>query len=224
VSYHQFTKLGNFLTTLTVKDTRGWSNTTTIGVQVNNGSSVYPSVGVMITSVGFTKPPTGLYQIAPKYYQPYKGWAGNVLVSILNNGTNAESFNVTVNYSNGTSQWSLGTQSVTKLASLASTVLTYQWNTALLEPTMNYTITATTSSIPGETNPQNEQYSIVARVKGPGDILGVGVVNLKDLGIVTGNWKETVPPANPLADPLGVGVVNLKDLGYVTGNWKKSYS
>jgi PKD repeat protein len=224
VTYHQFTKLGNFLATLTVKDTRGWSNTTTIGVQVNNGSSIYPSVGIMITSVGFTKPPTGLYQIALKYYQPYKGWAGNVFVSILNNGTNTESFNVTVNYSNGTSQWSLGTQSVTKLASLASTVLAYQWNTSLLEPTMNYTITATTSSIPGETNTQNEQYSIVARVKGPGDVLGVGVVNLKDLGIITGNWKETVPPANPLADPLGVGVVNLKDLGFVTGNWKKTYS
>jgi hypothetical protein len=45
-----------------------------------------------------------------------------------------------------------------------------------------------------------------------------GIVNLKDLGLVTGNWKETVPPANPFADINHDGIVNLKDLGVITAH------
>jgi len=219
VTYHQFKTLGNFYTTLTVKDTRGWNGTTAVGVDVTN---VTLRVDIAVTSVGFAAPPKGLYLIAPNYYQPYQGWAGNVSVTILNNGTTAQSFSVTVSYSNGTLH-SLGTQHVTNLASLASTVLTYPWNTSLLEPTMNYTITANATILPGQTNPQSEQYSIIARVKGSGDINGDGVVNGVDLHIIAVNWLRTVPPADPRADVLGDGTVNGLDLHVVSRNWLKSY-
>jgi hypothetical protein len=69
----------------------------------------------------------------------------------------------------------------------------------------------------------------------PGDIAGAavtfpylgadGVVNLYDLGVITGNWYASVPmtisPISPtaIADIAAVGVVNLFDLGYVTSNW-----
>jgi hypothetical protein len=88
---------------------------------------------------------------------------------------------------------------------------------------MNYTITANATIPTGETNPQNEHYSIIARVKGPGDINGDGVVNIFDLGFITGNWLETVPPANPQADINRDGVVNIFDLGFITANWQKTY-
>lgn len=75
----------------------------------------------------------------------------------------------------------------------------------------------------------------------PGDIAGMtpvtlpligsdGFVNLKDLGIITGNWPNPVPPgADPTsnaarADINGDGFVNLKDLGVVTSEWTKSWT
>jgi PKD repeat protein len=219
VTSHQFKTLGNFYTTLTVKDTRGWNGTTAVGIDVAN---VTLRVDVAVTGVGFAAPPKGLYQIARNYYQPYQGWAGNISVTVLNNGTTAQSFSVTVSYSNGTFH-SLGTQHVTNLASLASTVLVYPWNTSLLEPTMNYTITANATILAGETNPQSEQYSIIARVKGPGDVNGDGVVNGLDLHIIAVSWLKTVPPGDPRADILGDGTVNGLDLHVVARSWLKSY-
>jgi hypothetical protein len=223
VWYHPFTKLGNFTATLTVKDASGRSsNTTAQVVWVNKTNSLYQPVDIAVTGVGFASPPKGLYQIAPNYYQPYRGWAGNVSVTILNNGTTVQSFNVTVSYSNGTS-YSLGTQHVTKLACLNSTVVIYHWNTSLLEPTMNYTITANATILLGETNTQNNVYRIIARVKGPGDVNGDGVVNGLDLAILAANWLQTVPPANPQADVNGDGVVNGLDLGILAANWLVAY-
>jgi len=223
VTHHQFTKLGNFTTTLTVKDTRGLNGTTALLVQVKNASSFYPAVNIIVTGVGFAAPPKGLYLIAPNYYQPYQGWAGNVSVKILNNGTTTESFSVTLSYSNATYSPVLGTLDVTNLGFLASTVLTYSWNTSLLEPTMNYTITAQTSTIPGEKSPSNEQYSIIARVKGPGDVTGQGSVNGVSLHVIAVNWLKTVPPGDPRADILGEGTINGEDLHIVARNWLKIY-
>jgi hypothetical protein len=94
---------------------------------------------------------------------------------------------------------------------------------------MNYTITASAGILLGESNTQNNQYSIIARLKGPGDANGDGVVNLKDLGLVTGNWQKrinilTANQQELQADLNSDGIVNLKDLGLITGNWQKRYS
>jgi hypothetical protein len=51
-----------------------------------------------------------------------------------------------------------------------------------------------------------------------------GVVNLLDLGLVSSNWGESVPPANPFADINHDGVVNLMDLGIVTAHWGQTGS
>jgi hypothetical protein len=58
-----------------------------------------------------------------------------------------------------------------------------------------------------------------------------GVINLSDLGIVTGNWQAhvnwaTVDPtsAPAKADINGNGVINLSDLGFVTGNWQHHWA
>jgi hypothetical protein len=225
VTYHQFAKLGNFTTVLTVTDKRGWTGQTSHLVPVVNVTQ-HPDIAV--TNVSFALPPVGLYPIAPSYYQPYKGWAGNIQVTVLNNGTSAESFNVTVYYSNGTSYF-LGTKSVTNLASQASTLLTYSWNTSRLEPTMNYTITANATILLGETNTKNNQYSIIARVKGMGDINGDGVVNIKDGAIIGANWGLDTPygsppgTADPRADILGLGVINIKDGAIVGEYWGSNY-
>jgi len=52
-----------------------------------------------------------------------------------------------------------------------------------------------------------------------GDLDGDGFVGLADLDIVLGDWNQSVPPADPLADPSGDGFVGLDDLDTVLNNW-----
>ncbi len=54
-----------------------------------------------------------------------------------------------------------------------------------------------------------------------GDLDGDGFVGLDDLDIILRNWNQTVPPADPLADPNGDGYVGLDDLDIVLRNWNK---
>jgi hypothetical protein len=53
----------------------------------------------------------------------------------------------------------------------------------------------------------------------PGDLDGDGFVGIADLNVVLGNWNQTVPPGNPLADPSGDGFIGIEDLNAVLGNW-----
>jgi hypothetical protein len=52
-----------------------------------------------------------------------------------------------------------------------------------------------------------------------GDLDGDGFVGITDLNIVLGNWNQTIPPGDPLADPSGDNFVGIEDLNTVLGNW-----
>jgi T5SS/PEP-CTERM-associated repeat protein len=52
-----------------------------------------------------------------------------------------------------------------------------------------------------------------------GDLNLDGFVGIVDLNIVLGNWNQTVPPGDPLADPSSDGFVGIADLNVVLGNW-----
>ncbi len=52
-----------------------------------------------------------------------------------------------------------------------------------------------------------------------GDLDGDGFVGINDLNIVLGDWNQSIPPGNPLADPSGDGFVGIDDLNTVLGNW-----
>ena len=52
-----------------------------------------------------------------------------------------------------------------------------------------------------------------------GDLNGDGFVGLDDLDIILSAWNQSVPPANPAADPSGDGFVGLDDLDIVLNNW-----
>ena len=52
-----------------------------------------------------------------------------------------------------------------------------------------------------------------------GDLNKDGFVGLDDLDIVLGAWNQSVPPADPAADPSGDGFVGLDDLDLVLNNW-----
>lgn len=53
-----------------------------------------------------------------------------------------------------------------------------------------------------------------------GDLSGDGFVGIDDLGIVLGNWNNTVTPGDNLhGDPSGDGFVGITDLNIVLGAW-----
>jgi hypothetical protein len=144
-----------------------------------------------------------------------QGYSTSINVTVENQGNYTETFNATA-YANTKA---VKTNAVT-LASGNSTTITFTWNTTGFAYD-NYTISALVTLALGETNNGTSQLTygtIIVTV--PGDINGDGIVNLKDLGLITGHWKQTVPPAPANADIMNVGVINLKDLGVVTGHWK----
>lgn len=52
-----------------------------------------------------------------------------------------------------------------------------------------------------------------------GDLDGDGFVGISDLNLVLGNWNQTIPPGDLLADPSGDNFVGIEDLNTVLGHW-----
>ncbi len=68
-------------------------------------------------------------------------------------------------------------------------------------------------------NATNVTIEVVNAVLLPGDLNNDGFVGLDDLDIVLANWNQSVPPADPAADPSGDNFVGLDDLDIVLNNW-----
>jgi hypothetical protein len=141
-------------------------------------------------------------------------------VTVANLGGYTETFKVTAYANVASNATSILSQNII-LYSNESECLDLQWNTAGFMYG-SYTITVNVTLEAGETNTWIGPYIYgTVKVTIPGDILGIGVVGLKDLGLITGHWKQTVPPAPANADPMNVRIIGLKDLGVVTGHWKE---
>lgn len=136
----------------------------------------------------------------------------NITVLAINNGSAAETFNVTV-YANTTV---IGTQTINNLASGENTTLTFSWNTTGLTPSSNYTIWAEANSVPGETALENNVFvngHVKIRIRG--DINGDDKVDLTDLVLAAAAYgsRPGDPHWNPEADlaPL-YGIIDIFDL------------
>jgi hypothetical protein len=156
----------------------------------------------------------GITSVGPAKTVIGQGYGTNIEVNVTNYGMYQRTFNTSI-YANTTI---IGTKTVT-LPSGASTVVTLSWNTSGFAYGC-YIISAIITLAPGETNSGTGEFTYgTVKVTIPGDINGDGVVNIFDLGIITGNWQQTVPPAPANADILDVGVINIFDLGVVTAHW-----
>jgi hypothetical protein len=132
-----------------------------------------------------------------------KGFNVYITVPLVNQGSSTQSFDALV-YANYTL---IGTVGISNLQPSGQTNMTFTYTAGLAYG--NYSISVC------------DQPVSWLKITIPGDINGDGVVNLKDLGLITGHWMQKVPPAPANADILNVGVINLRDLGVVTGNWQK---
>jgi hypothetical protein len=114
--------------------------------------------------------------IAPSKTIVGQGLCMPINVTVANQGNIPESFNITA-YCNTTS---LGTQTVIELAPGTNTTLTFTWNTTGV-PYGNYTISAYSDPVQGETYTIDNTYTGWVVVSIPGDVDGSFEVNFEDL-------------------------------------------
>jgi len=87
-------------------------------------------------------------QVVPSSTSIIVGTTINIKVNTKNEGTAYENFTVTLSY-DGTN---IGTADITDLAPSKEKLLTFNWDTTGVTPNQDYTITATASTVPGETD------------------------------------------------------------------------
>ena len=153
---------------------------------------------------------------------PKQGQNVTMTVGVKNNGTFSETFSVQV--TNDTIV--IGMQTVTALASGASTTLIFVWNTSAATIGA-HTITATATGVPSDANPANNAASTTVTVEsstGPStDLNGDGKVNIKDVAVVgmALGTQEGDSRWNRAADVNGDTVVNIIDVALVCKDFGK---
>ena len=159
--------------------------------------------------------------------QAYVGEIVNITVVAENQGTYAETFNVTAKYENVTLEifGTVGTQEVFDLAPGQNATLTFSWNTTDMQPCVNYIIKAEATVVPDETQTSNNAFiDGKVKVKMIGDVNGDGVVDIYDLTIVGqsfGSWYWD-PRYDPEADLTKDGHVDMRDVMVISRNYGKT--
>lgn len=144
----------------------------------------------------------------------------NFNVTITNQGELTETFNVTA-YANTTI---IATLSNITLTSGNSTTLTFTWNTTGVAYG-NYTISATATIIPGETDKADNTYTDgTVLVTIAGDVNGDGIVNVLDLTALGKAFGSTLtsPNWNANADINDDLIISVLDLYIVGKNYRQT--
>jgi hypothetical protein len=145
-----------------------------------------------------------------------QGYNLSIGVTVKDYGVYSETFNVTA-YANATL---VGTQTVT-LASAEKADLLFTSSTASMTKG-KYTINATASPVPGETNTtDNTLVDGQLTVAIPGDINGDGNVDIYDAILLAAAYGSTpgTPNWNPNADINGDGIVDIYDAIILAANF-----
>ncbi|MEM2994796.1 MAG: CARDB domain-containing protein [Candidatus Bathyarchaeia archaeon] len=141
----------------------------------------------------------------------YQGWVVEINVTAKNFGDLNESFDVSVYYDSTL----IETKHVTDLPPNEEIILTFGWNTSLVQPCHNYTITGEVASLPYEQNVTNNVYQDGnVKVRIMGDVNGDGTVDMKDIHAIGEAFLSSPddPKWNPDADLDKNGTIDMKDV------------
>ncbi len=148
--------------------------------------------------------------------RPAQNETVTITVRVLNNGTVAETFNVSTFYSGILIEM----QNVASLGSGEERTLNFDWNTTGV-PLGAHTIRAEADVVPGETNTANNVRTTTAIVLSPTaistDINGDGIVDMKDIGEACRAYGADMdhPRWDPAIDINGDGIINLIDIALI---------
>ena len=164
--------------------------------------------------------------VVPSESQAYQAWTINVNVTVLNNGTDPISFNVTAYYENVTAAYEIGTQPVTDLAGGAQMNRTFNW--ALSGVALGlYDLKANATLIGLEDiNLNNNEFVVydAVKVKMPGDVDGSAKVDYIDLFALAAAYgaEKGDPRYNLQADFNVPGKVDYLDLFALAATYGQS--
>ena len=158
--------------------------------------------------------------VVPSRNWVYQGELVDINVTAKNLGNQKESFDVKTYYDIEL----IGTQHVTDLAPDAEVTLTFTWNTSLVTPCHNYTITGEATILPFEANTDNNKYvDGTIKVRFVGDLNGDGKVDMVDLREIAKAFASYPghPKWNPDADINQDGKVDMRDIRLAAKNFGK---
>ena len=176
--------------TFTVLDETAYSPIDLFGVLVMDGQNyttgdVHAFPPDIVEDGHYNPPPPGgdaaVTNVVPSENQTYQPWTINVTVTVLNNGTEPISFNVTAYYENVTAAYEIGTQTVPDLAGGAEMNVTFSWPLSGVALGL-YDVKAN-ATLAGDINPGNNEFVVynATKVKYIGDVDGSAKVDYKDL-------------------------------------------
>jgi hypothetical protein len=160
-----------------------------------------------------------LVQVSPKNIAIGQGFILNISVIVANVGIFTETFDVAV-FANGTQVAS--NQTVSTLNSGANVTLLFRWNTTGWT-IGNYTLSATTSPILGDTDNTLVFESIYVMLRG--DVNNDGVVNMKDIIDILNsrafNAFSGTSRYKPYMDANADGRIDMRDILAIALNFNK---
>ena len=214
---HTYVSEGTYNVNLTVTDNDGLTDTALQAITVLPPGEVHDIAIMSVMPNATEKYVTCLYPVS-------------INVTVVNEGTVAETFDVTTYYNLTATEWvTIQTITVTDLAPSASTILTFNWDlSGLLPPDplefvpITPTIKANATIVSGETDTiDNEFIDGTVYIKVPGDANGDQVVDIIDLGMLGGSWGSRIGDLDydPRVDFNQDGVIDIIDLGILGGYW-----
>jgi hypothetical protein len=190
---------------------------TTVPYEYNVTNNVYVDGTVQILTIIRDVAVIG---VLPERTWVYQGWITKINVTVVNLGQVIESFNVTVYYDSN----EIETFQVVNLDPSTQLVLECDWNTTLVTPCHNYTISAEATTVPYEYDLTDNLYiDGKVKVRILGDVNGDGTVDMADVSLVVDAFMTYPghPLWNPDADFNRDDSVDMVDISIVVENFNK---
>jgi PKD repeat protein len=199
---HAYTQNGNYTVTLNVTDTEGYWNTTSKIVRVTELHDV------ALTSI---QCPT----------QIYSDWMLSITIKVRNQGTYAETFNITAYFNSST----IGTTTVSNLEPQLERTVYIQWNTTGLPIYVSYTVTAE-APLPTDVNLLDNTITYgTTSTKALGDTDGDRDIDIFDIVLIASVYGEQSgqPRWNLQADLQPNGTIDIFDVVIAASNYGAEY-